>query len=368
MLSGGQASILESNQMYDMITVGKFMPFHLGHEFMIKFASNVNKSGKILILLDGTEFDTIPVSVRKGLITQQLFNNGIDAIIEIVHPDVVSDSYDEYGTSTDENFWKVWIDLFREKIEKYKLKKVKFFSSDMYGQEVSKRLGCEWLPVDSKRDIFPISGSMIRKNLNKHFHLMTSEFQKYMRFNNVCNPLKIVISGPESTGKTTLTKFLAQKYNTVMIPEYGRTISEVNKNILTHTDFVNIAIGREAMYKTLVNKNFDKGYVFLDTDFYTTYLFSGIYLDKYMDLGEFFHRADFIQKADLYILLKPTEFFEDDGERVIPNYEDRVEFYNNLKKCYDIGNCNYVEIEPLRPLDEMFEEIDKLLEGVCVSC
>jgi nicotinamide riboside kinase len=34
--------------------------------------------------------------------------------------------------------------------------------------------------------------------------------------------VKIVISGPESTGKTLLTEFLADHYHTVCVPEYAR--------------------------------------------------------------------------------------------------------------------------------------------------
>jgi len=34
--------------------------------------------------------------------------------------------------------------------------------------------------------------------------------------------LKVVLFGPESTGKTTLSKQLARHYNTVWVPEYAR--------------------------------------------------------------------------------------------------------------------------------------------------
>ena len=37
------------------------------------------------------------------------------------------------------------------------------------------------------------------------------------------SPLKIVITGPESTGKSTLAEQLARHYHSVFIPEYART-------------------------------------------------------------------------------------------------------------------------------------------------
>lgn len=36
------------------------------------------------------------------------------------------------------------------------------------------------------------------------------------------NIIKIVLFGPESTGKTTLSKQLARHYNTVWAPEFAR--------------------------------------------------------------------------------------------------------------------------------------------------
>jgi len=36
------------------------------------------------------------------------------------------------------------------------------------------------------------------------------------------NILKVVLFGPESTGKTTLSEQLARYYNTVWVPEYAR--------------------------------------------------------------------------------------------------------------------------------------------------
>ena len=36
------------------------------------------------------------------------------------------------------------------------------------------------------------------------------------------NIIKVVLFGPESTGKTTLSNLLARHYNTVWAPEYAR--------------------------------------------------------------------------------------------------------------------------------------------------
>ena len=41
---------------------------------------------------------------------------------------------------------------------------------------------------------------------------------------------KVVVTGPESTGKTEICKFLAASYDTVYIPEYAREyVSSLNR-------------------------------------------------------------------------------------------------------------------------------------------
>ena len=45
-------------------------------------------------------------------------------------------------------------------------------------------------------------------------------------FSSHLSPFKVGVIGPESTGKTTLARYLARRYNGTYVPEYARTYVE----------------------------------------------------------------------------------------------------------------------------------------------
>ena len=55
---------------------------------------------------------------------------------------------------------------------------------------------------------------------------------------------KVAITGPESTGKSTLAEKLAHHYNTNFVPEYSRTYLENFEGRYTEDDVVEIAKGQ----------------------------------------------------------------------------------------------------------------------------
>ncbi len=55
---------------------------------------------------------------------------------------------------------------------------------------------------------------------------------------------KIVVIGPESTGKSTLCEKLADHYNTLWVPEYAREYLEKHGPEYTYEDLYDIAAGQ----------------------------------------------------------------------------------------------------------------------------
>jgi NadR type nicotinamide-nucleotide adenylyltransferase len=79
----------------------------------------------------------------------------------------------------------------------------------------------------------------------------------------------VVISGPESTGKTELAKDLANRSGTIWVPEYAREYIENLNRPYTYTDIEQIARCQETQEKTYGSK-LAKGLLFFDTWFIIT--------------------------------------------------------------------------------------------------
>lgn len=78
---------------------------------------------------------------------------------------------------------------------------------------------------------------------------------------------KIVIIGPESTGKSTLTHQLATHYNTAWCPEFAREYLKENGTDYSFEDLLNIAHGQLVLEDNIATQA-KNGIYFIDTDMY----------------------------------------------------------------------------------------------------
>ena len=80
---------------------------------------------------------------------------------------------------------------------------------------------------------------------------------------------KIVVIGPESTGKSTLCQQLAAHYQTLWCPEYARAYLEKNASSYTYDDLLTIAKGQlEGEDTTASQLTAHNKQLFIDTDMY----------------------------------------------------------------------------------------------------
>lgn len=131
---------------------------------------------------------------------------------------------------------------------------------------------------------------------------------------------KIVIIGPESTGKSTLCAALAAHYKTVWAKEYAREYLLKNGTNYTFEDIDNIAAGQLREEEAAVQKASAGSAVFIDTDLYVIKVWSEFVFNKCNNrwLTQIARR-----KYDLYLLCNTDLPWVKDELREYPDMKTR---------------------------------------------
>lgn len=88
-------------------------------------------------------------------------------------------------------------------------------------------------------------------------------------------PVRVVLLGAESTGKTTLCRALAAAYSTAWVPEYGRQLTEEKNGALDFADHLRIARRHIEIENDMAAQA--RRFLFVDTNAITTALYSYYY-------------------------------------------------------------------------------------------
>ncbi len=143
---------------------------------------------------------------------------------------------------------------------------------------------------------------------------------------------KIVVLGPESTGKSTLCKQLAAHYNTIWIPEYAREYLKTNGKEYTYSDLSLISEGQvnqeDIMINSLLVENKDAMLTFIDTDLYVLKTWSEFVFNK-CETKILRQIAD--RKYHLYLLCNTDLPWEKDELREYPDLESRLKLFHHYK-------------------------------------
>ena len=156
------------------------------------------------------------------------------------------------------------------------------------------------------------------------------------------NLVKIVLFGPESTGKTTMSELLAKHYNTVWVAEYARDYLQEKWNNERKTcedaDLIPIAQGQIALENQLAKKA-DKVLI-CDTDLLETKVYSEEYYGGFVnpELDKFAVKNQY----DLYLLTNIDTPWEADDLRDRPN--QRIEMYKAFENALIRNNRPYIKL------------------------
>jgi len=84
------------------LVIGKFMPFHKGHELMINFGLNVVE--ELHLIVSGT-WETPSPAIRSDWIAQTFPE------VEVIdlHEEVAEPTYDAEGVAIEDWYWDYWL-------------------------------------------------------------------------------------------------------------------------------------------------------------------------------------------------------------------------------------------------------------------
>lgn len=137
---------------------------------------------------------------------------------------------------------------------------------------------------------------------------------------------KIVVIGPESTGKSTLSRQLAEALGTVWVPEYARAYLENLGRPYTEDDLLTIAQGQlQSEQEALPKAN---NILVCDTDLYVIKVWSEA---KYGRCHSSILESITTQTCDLYLLTYIDVIWEDDPLREHSALEEREYFYGQYR-------------------------------------
>ncbi|MBB5635621.1 NadR type nicotinamide-nucleotide adenylyltransferase [Pedobacter cryoconitis] len=170
---------------------------------------------------------------------------------------------------------------------------------------------------------------------------------------------KIAIVGPESTGKSTLTKLLAKHYDTLWVAEYARYYCAALTAPCTMQDEINMFHGQIALEESILAIT-EKDFIFCDTTFLTVKIWSDEMLGEtpQMVLDALSERT-----YDLYILLDIDLPWQEDPLRDFPHMREHfmATWHKELKNL----EANYIVVGGIENrLQNAIAAVDQFLRSV----
>jgi NadR type nicotinamide-nucleotide adenylyltransferase len=165
---------------------------------------------------------------------------------------------------------------------------------------------------------------------------------------------KVVVIGPESTGKSTLCEELARHYNTFWCPEYAREYLTIHGTEYNYDDLLTIAKGQiqweedfearvrgqmpEASYTLTVHSS---QLLFIDTDMYVMKVWCQFVFGK---CHQFILDQIKNRKYDLYFLCNTDLEWVPDELREYPDLATREKLYDIYKTLMQGQPTPWIEI------------------------
>jgi len=268
------------------VVIGKFLPPHRGHRFLIETA--LSRCDHVVVIVCGKPVDPIPAELRTAWLRE---------IVPDAEVRLIDDRYDE----NDSRVWAEntigWLGRAPDAV----------FTSESYGDAYAAHMGCVHVLVDQPRLAIPCSGTAVRNDPFSMWDYLDAPVRGWFA-------KRIVVLGAESTGTTTLSMDLADALQTIWVPEYGRDYSAIKlaagDDVWTSSEFLEIA--REQTRREDAAARQANRFLICDTNSLATTLWHRRYMGtEFQSLNDYARTCH----ADLYLLTGDEIPFVQDGLR-----------------------------------------------------
>ncbi len=305
---------------------GSFNPLHLGHVDCIIQAANLCET-LYIVLSVGTQRAEIDVRIRYRWIYQ--LTKHIGNVKMIILTDEAPDK-GAYGPA----YWQRDADRVKEMIGA-KIDVV-FCGSD-YGEDSFWNV-CY---PESEFRVFPrngISSTGIRRDPYGHWDWLPNVVKPYY-------VKKVLLIGGESTGESTLTINLANRFNTTYIEEAGREISERSgtDTLMLSADFTEILL-RHKLNEIQALNNANR-VLFIDTDALVTQFYMRFLDDPGITKNDALADAiNALNDYDLILFFEPDVAFVQDGDRSEVIHADRYKYSAQIKDLLHSRGKSFITV------------------------
>jgi NadR type nicotinamide-nucleotide adenylyltransferase len=169
---------------------------------------------------------------------------------------------------------------------------------------------------------------------------------------------KILISGPESSGKSTLAQQLARHYASPWQPEYAREYLTLLGRAYTIDDLTIILREQQQQQADLLSTA--PSLLFCDTGPEVLYIWSKV---KYGQVAPEIIQQLQQEHYDLRLLCYPDLEWEADPLREAPRAEDRLALWQQYVALHEQQGWDYTVISGKNRLKQAVESVELLLEG-----
>lgn len=208
------------------IVIGRFMPPHAGHQYLIHFARAY--CDQLTVFVCTLRSEPIPGELRHEWLREMFPSVSLVHITE----EIPQAERNQRGAQ------QIWADAARAHLDadpRY------VFASEEYGLELAAALGAEFVPVDPNRTAFPISAAQIRDDPITHWRFVPVPVRPYFarRFSVVSRHSEVIAA-------------LADRFETVYCPDYTLHLQNLGYSSPSITEPADIFLAQAASQRSLV--------------------------------------------------------------------------------------------------------------------